>query len=148
MAFIPSRGVEDARVWRVQRTPRNLAPHQNEEAMPKIPFAIPGAEGLTLHCAVDDYLWPWQDPTPVVMLHGFARNARFWNRWVPAIAETRRVYRPELIGCGESDVPPAGYRFTPDSIAEQVIATLDALALARVHWVGESSGGIVGVLLA
>jgi pimeloyl-ACP methyl ester carboxylesterase len=116
--------------------------------MPKIPIAIPGANGLALHCAVDDYLWPWQQPTPVVMLHGFARNARFWNRWVPAIAETRRVYRPELLGCGESDVPPAGYRFTPQAIAEQVIATLDALSLARVHWVGESSGGIVGVLLA
>src|SRR5207253_8860062 len=116
--------------------------------MPMIPMAIPGADGLALHCAVDDYLWPWQDPIPVVMLHGFARNARFWNRWVPAIAETRRVYRPELIGCGESNVPPASYRFTPQGIAEQIIATLDALSLARVHWVGESSGGIVGVLLA
>jgi 3-oxoadipate enol-lactonase len=116
--------------------------------MPKIPIAIPGANGLALHCAVDDYLWPWQQPTPVVMLHGFARNARFWNRWVPAIAETRRVYRPELLGCGESDVPPAGYKFTPQGIAEQIIATLDALSLPRVHWVGESSGGIVGVLLA
>jgi pimeloyl-ACP methyl ester carboxylesterase len=49
---------------------------------------------------------------------------------------------------GESDVPPAGYQFTPQAIAEQVIATLDALSLAQVHWVGESSGGIVGVLLA
>src|SRR5438270_600176 len=98
--------------------------------MPKIPVA----DGLALHCAVDDYLWPWQEPTPVVMLHGFARNARFWNRWVPAIAETRRVYRPELLGCGESDVPPADYRFTPQGIAAQVIATLDALSLARVHW--------------
>src|SRR5207253_10659029 len=68
--------------------------------------------------------------------------------WVPAIAETRRIYRPELIGCGESDVPAAGYEFTPEAIADQIIATLDALSLARVHWVGESSGGIVGVLLA
>lgn len=104
--------------------------------------------GLSLHCAVDDYLWPWQDPTPVVMMHGFARNARFWNRWVPAIAESRRVYRPELLGCGESDRPPAAYRYTPEAIAGQVVAALDALGLARVHWVGESSGGIIGVLLA
>ena len=41
------------------------------------------SNGLSLHCAVDDYLWPWQRPAPVVMLHGFARNATFWNRWVP-----------------------------------------------------------------
>src|SRR6266852_5628967 len=116
--------------------------------MPMIRLAIPGAEGLALHCAVDDYLWPWQAPTPVLMMHGFARNARFWNRWVPAIAESRRIYRPELLGCGDSDVPPVAYRFTPETIAGQIIAALDAMALDRVHWVGESSGGIIGVLLA
>jgi len=25
-------------------------------------------EGLSLHCAVDDYLWPWEAPTPVLMI--------------------------------------------------------------------------------
>src|SRR5579885_2930632 len=109
---------------------------------------IPLADGLSLHCAVDDYLWPWQSATPVVMLHGFARNARFWNRWVPTLAATRRLYRPELIGCGDSDVPAPGYRPTPEAIAGQIIAVFDALGLERVHWVGESSGGIVGILLA
>jgi 3-oxoadipate enol-lactonase len=109
---------------------------------------IPVADGVSVHCAVDDYLWPWQATTPVVMMHGFARNARFWSRWVPAVAESRRVYRPELLGCGESDAPPAGYRYTPEAIAGQIIAVLDALKLERVHWVGESSGGIIGLLLA
>src|SRR5216683_643677 len=108
---------------------------------------IPLADGLALHCAVDDYLWPWQVATPVVMMHGFARNARFWNRWVPPIAESHRIYRPDLVGC-ESAVPPDSYRYTPETIAGQIIATLDALSLDRVHWVGESSGGIIGVLLA
>ena len=97
--------------------------------MPKIPLR----EGLALHCAVDDYLWPWQEPTPVVMLHGFARNARFWNRWVPAIAESRRIYRPDLLGCGESDAPAPGYRVSPEATAEPVIAVLDGLGLDRVH---------------
>ena len=112
--------------------------------MPRIALS----NGLSLHCAVDDYLWPWRRVVPVLMLHGFARNATFWNRWVPTIAETRRIYRPDLLGCGASDVPAAGYRFTPDNIAAQVIAVLDALSLARVHWVGESSGGLVGLLVA
>ncbi|HJU19527.1 MAG TPA: alpha/beta hydrolase [Stellaceae bacterium] len=110
--------------------------------------AIRLAEGLSLHCAVDDFLWPWQRPVPVVMLHGFARNAQFWNRWVPAIAETRRVYRPELLGCGDSDPLPAETRVSPEMIARQILAVLDAFALEGVHWVGESSGGIVGLLIA
>src|SRR5215467_8881980 len=105
-------------------------------------------EGLSLHCAVDDYLWPWDAPTPVLMMHGFARNAVFWNRWVPPIAESRRIYRPDLLGCGASDVPGPPYHYTPQAVAAQVLAVLDGLSLPRVHWVGESSGGIIGLLLA
>src|SRR5271165_2210435 len=82
------------------------------------------------------------------MMHGFARNATFWNRWVPTVADSRRVYRPDLLGCGESDVPPAGYRFTPEKIEDEILAVFDASSLQRVHWVGESSGGIIGLLLA
>ncbi|HWD56645.1 MAG TPA: alpha/beta hydrolase [Stellaceae bacterium] len=105
-------------------------------------------EGASVHCIVDDYLWPWESPTPVLMMHGFARNALFWNRWVPSAVETRRVYRPDLLGCGLSDQPPAGYRYTPETIGAQVMAVLDGLGLDKVHWVGESSGGIIGLLLA
>jgi len=105
-------------------------------------------ERVAVHCTVDDFLWPWDDAAPVLMMHGFARNATFWNRWVPAIAESHRVYRPDLLGCGLSDQPPPAYRYTPKTIAAQVLAVLDALTLKRVHWVGESSGGIIGVLLA
>jgi len=110
--------------------------------------AIPLAEGFSLNCTVDDYLWPWEPSTPVLMMHGFARNATFWNRWVPAIADSRRVYRPDLLGCGASDVPAPGYHFTPEKIAGEILAVLDSFSLSRVHWVGESSGGIIGLLLA
>jgi pimeloyl-ACP methyl ester carboxylesterase len=105
-------------------------------------------EGLSLHCAVDDYLWPWEVSTPVLMMHGFARNATFWNRWVPSIAESCRIYRPDLLGCGASDVPAAGYRFTPAKIEAEILAVLDVLSLSQVHWVGESSGGLIGLLIA
>jgi 3-oxoadipate enol-lactonase len=112
--------------------------------MPTIRFA----EGLSLYCAVDDYLWPWEAPTPVLMMHGFARNAAFWNRWVPPIADSRRIFRPDLLGCGASDIPATGYGYTAEEIGAQILAVLDAFSLTRVHWVGESSGGIIGLLLA
>ena len=91
--------------------------------MPRIALA----EGASVHCIVDDFLWPWVDSTPVLMMHGFARNATFWNRWVPAIAETHRVYRPDLFGCGLSDQPPIGYHYTPETIGAQILAVLDGL---------------------
>ena len=105
-------------------------------------------EGLSLHCAIDDYLWPWEVSTPVLMMHGFARNATFWNRWVPSIAESRRIYRPDLLGCGASDVPSPGYHFAAEGIEAQLLALLDAMSLRQVHWIGESSGGIIGLVLA
>ena len=109
---------------------------------------IPLPEGPSLYCGVDDYLWPWERPTPVLMMHGFARNAAFWNRWVPPIADSRRIFRPDLLGCGNSDAPVRDYRYTPEKIGAQILAVFDALSLTRVHWVGESSGGIIGLLLA
>jgi 3-oxoadipate enol-lactonase len=75
-------------------------------------------------------------------------QCKFWNRWVPTIADTRRVYRPDLLGCGASDVPAPGYRFTPEEIEAEILSVFAALSLPRVHWVGESSGGIIGLLLA
>jgi pimeloyl-ACP methyl ester carboxylesterase len=112
--------------------------------MPRIALA----EGASVHCILDDFLWPSVDSTPVLMMHGFVRNARFWNRWVPEIAETHRVYRPDLLGCGLSDQSPNGYRYTPETIGTRVLAVLDGLSLSKVQWVGESSGGIIGLLLA
>jgi len=109
---------------------------------------IPLPQGPSVHCTIDDYLWPWSAQTPVLMMHGFARNARFWNRWVPTIAETHRIYRPDLLGCGLSGQPPPNYHYTPHAIAAQIMTVLDGLNLARVHWVGESSGGLIGLLLA
>jgi hypothetical protein len=34
--------------------------------MPRI--ALP--EGACVHCIVDDFLWPWDGSTPVLMMHG------------------------------------------------------------------------------
>ena len=72
--------------------------------------------GLSLECDVDDFLWPWDRAVPVVMLHGFARNADFWRRWVPYAAESHRVYRPDLRGFGRSDLPPEGYQYRLEDI--------------------------------
>jgi 3-oxoadipate enol-lactonase len=104
--------------------------------------------GIHLNCQVDDYLWPWQSGTPVLMMHGYARNASFWNRWVPFVARERRIYRPELRGCGDSWIPPEGYRYDTATIANDLVTVFDRLGLERVHWVGESSGGILGLLMA
>ena len=60
-------------------------------------------EGVSVHCAIDDYLWPWDDRTPVLMMHGFARNALFWNRWLPPLAEDRLLQSRDDQQAGRHD---------------------------------------------
>lgn len=99
------------------------------------------APGMSLNCVVDDYLWPWQEATPVLMVHGFSRSAAIWMRWIPNVALARRAYRLELRGCGDSDVPPPGYHVTLDMVFGDLVKTLDQIGAANAHLVGESSSG-------
>jgi pimeloyl-ACP methyl ester carboxylesterase len=109
---------------------------------------IPLGDNLDIHCYVDNFARPWETRTPVLMMHAYARNALFWDPWVPLIANRRSVYRPEIPGCGRSAVPPLDYVFEADRLLDSVIAVLDHFSLERVHWIGDASGGMLGVLMA
>ena len=85
------------------------------------------AENFTLQCDVDDFLWPWDKADSVVMLHGFARNAGFWRRWIPTLAAKHRVYRPELRGFGRSDVPPEGFVYDTPTMVGDVVKLMDSI---------------------
>ena len=106
------------------------------------------ADGIELQVDIDDFLWPWDRSTPVLMMHGFARNATFWRGWIPTVADKHRVFRPELRGMGRSDAPPPEYRYNVTDLMADIVKILDAFKLERVHWVGESSGGLIGMLAA
>src|ERR1700730_15617087 len=93
--------------------------------------------GLAVNCEVDDFLWPWQHSTPVFMVHGFARSAEFWRRWVPLLGTTR----PDLRGHGKSDTPPPGSIYSPDIFIDDLIKVMDAFGIERAHYVGEPGGG-------
>ena len=110
---------------------------------------IPTADGLDIHCFVDNFARPWETRTPVLMMHAYARNGLFWDPWVPLIANRRAVYRPEIPGCGpRSTVPSTDYVFDVYRLLDSVIAVLDHFSLERVHWIGDASGGMLGVLMA
>jgi len=110
---------------------------------------IPTADRLDIHCFVDNFAHPWEQRTPVLMMHAYARNGLFWDPWVPLIANRRAVYRPEIPGCGpRSTVPPTDYVFDAGRLLASMIAVLDYYSLERVHWIGDASGGMLGVLMA
>lgn len=101
-----------------------------------------------LECYIDDFLWPWSDQIPVVLQHGYSRNPRFWNPWIPLLGSDRRIYRPTVRGCGGAPLPPDSYEYDAEHLVSDLLRQLDAQGLDRVDYVGEASGGILGVLLA
>jgi pimeloyl-ACP methyl ester carboxylesterase len=95
--------------------------------------------------AEDCFADPWTTPTTVLIQVGFGRNGAYFHSWVPDIARDRRLLRRDMRGHGGST---AGNRpWSIELLADDVIAFLDALHLDRVHYIGESIGGITGVAL-
>jgi 3-oxoadipate enol-lactonase len=82
---------------------------------------------------------------PVVLLHPFPFDRRYWAATAAALAPAHRVITVDARGNGEA---PASGPFAIADLADDLAALLDALALARVHLVGLSIGGMLGQSLA
>lgn len=86
-----------------------------------------------------------QDAEPMVLLHGMRSNGLGWRSVADALAETHRVYLPDLRGHGVSEWP-GEYAF--ESMRDDVIGFLEALGLDRIVLIGHSLGGTVALLVA
>ena len=102
-----------------------------------------------LHYAVDDFTDPWKKAPVVLLQHGNGRSSKFWYQWVPALARHYRVVRPDMRGLGDSgrDFDLAG-ELTEEHCVADLVAIIEQLGVDSVHYVGESSGGIIGLGLA
>jgi 3-oxoadipate enol-lactonase len=104
--------------------------------------------GVTM--AYEDHWFsaPWTVPETVVMIHGNAESSRAWDRFVPHLAGTYRVLRPDLPGFGASPEPPAGYTWTAAELAADIGRFLDALKIEHCHLIGAKYGGSACLRLA
>lgn len=101
-----------------------------------------------LNYFLDDFTDPWLQSDVILMHHGYCRNSQFWNPWIPSLARGYKILRFDVRGCGESSIPPEGFAWSAEQLAQDALGLLDGLKIHRVHWVGESSGGVVGVVFA
>ncbi|WP_037896513.1 alpha/beta fold hydrolase [Streptomyces sp. NRRL S-920] len=87
------------------------------------------------------------DAPALVLIHGLAGSAAWWDPVVPALARAHRVLRVDLPGHGRSARPPRGGDDIPAQ-ARRVAAALDGLGVDRAAVAGHSTGGLVGTALA
>lgn len=114
--------------------------------MPKVTID----DGVKLNYRIDDFTPPWvedKDKDTILMHHGFARNMKWWTMMVPALSRKYRVLRLDARGCGgQSTVPPKVVTWSIERLVEDVVNLLDYLSIREIHWVGEASGGMVGLM--
>ncbi len=115
--------------------------------MPKVTMD----DGVKLNYRLDDFTPPWlknEGKETVFMHHGFARNMKWWTLLVPTLSRKYRVLRIDARGCGESKIPQKDITWSADRPLKDVIGLLDYLGIEKMHWVGESSGGMLGIMFA
>jgi len=104
--------------------------------------------GYKTYYDLDDFTIPWTSPSTLVIQHGNGRNAQFWRHWPPILGTTWPVIRRDLPGHGRSEDPPESYPWTMDSLVGDLVGFLDELKLDKIHFLGESTGGMLGVAFA
>ncbi|MGQ0664488.1 MAG: alpha/beta fold hydrolase [Pseudomonadota bacterium] len=103
----------------------------------------------SIHYEAIDLVPPWvADPQAILFHHGLGTTSGIWSDWLPPLADRFRLVRFDLRGFGHSSVPPAGFPWSLELLAEDTLAVAKAAGLSRFHFVGESLGGIMGYYLA
>lgn len=88
----------------------------------------------------------WTPAETVFLHHGLGKSARWWRPWIRLLCARFNVVAIDMLGCGRSD-QPENYAWSVADHAENVVDVLDALELDRVHFVGETLGGCIGLVM-
>jgi pimeloyl-ACP methyl ester carboxylesterase len=86
------------------------------------------------------------DGPPLLLVHGWPQNWYAWRLVMPALARDFEVIAPDQRGIGLSDKPEDGY--DPGTLADDLVALMDALGHQRFAVVGTDTGLPIAYALA
>ncbi|PRB75019.1 alpha/beta fold hydrolase [Pseudomonas sp. MYb185] len=115
--------------------------------------AEPNSPEIGLSIQANGYATNYHDQGegfPVMLIHGSGPGVTAWANWrlaIPALAKSRRVIAPDMLGFGYSARPelPDYHR---QLWVDHAIGLLDALAIEQADLVGNSFGGALALALA
>lgn len=93
----------------------------------------------------------WGDPdNPRVLIcvHGLTRCSRDFDFLAQALAADYRVICPDVVGRGASDWLKNPMEYAIPIYASDIVTLIARLNVEKVHWVGTSMGGLIGMALA
>ena len=82
----------------------------------------------------------------VLLVHAIGCDHRMWDALGETLPPRYRVIRMDVRGHGKSVV--SGGPYSLDQLADDARDLLDALHIAKAHWVGLSMGGMIGQAFA
>lgn len=88
---------------------------------------------------------------PLILLHGYPQNHLCWRKVAPVLAKSFDVIVPDLRGYGGSDAPSNDAEniiYAKRTMAQDIVGLMDALGLARAHFLGHDRGARVTYRLA
>ncbi|NBO18491.1 MAG: alpha/beta fold hydrolase [Proteobacteria bacterium] len=110
-------------------------------------FALSGADGApghSLSCA----LWGDAAKPALLCVHGLTRNGRDFDYMAQDLAAEYFVICPDVPGRGKSPWLADISQYNNTVYLADILQLLARLNLTRVHWLGTSMGGILGLLAA
>lgn len=83
---------------------------------------------------------------PIMFVPGLGGGGAVWTNQIPAFSDDYRTIVHDHRGCGQSTHSLIEY--SVDQMADDAVRLMDGLGLDRVHWVGHSTGGAMGQIVA
>jgi len=95
--------------------------------------------------------WEWGDaanPRVLVCVHGLSRQGRDFDTLARDLCREYRVVCPDVVGRGRSDWLPNPQLYGLPTYVADMVTLVARLNVPKVHWVGTSMGGLIGLALA
>src|SRR5690606_9066088 len=101
---------------------------------------------LTLADGAKLYYEVHGDGPPLVLAAGLSGSATFWNAHVPELSKRYKLVLHDHRGTGRSSLDRIEY--SVPQMADDVLALMDHLGIAKAHYAGHSTGGAMGQHIA
>lgn len=111
-------------------------------------MAYATVSGGKLHYQVIDFVAPWhKNPQTIIFHHGAGSISGMWAQWIGVLGDKYRIITFDFRGMGKSADAKYDKGWSFEVSADDVVAVADAAGVDKFHFVGESYGGTVGLML-